>query len=108
MMDIKYKEFNNCCSNYVMGWKIYKEGRTDRPSGTKSKADRLSTDTKTSRNTKINHIMVSFTDDFNTVYIDKLPSKTRLEKIHDTLIILSYGSQSSPQLQRIFILINDT
>ena len=91
-----------------MGWKIYKEGRTDRPSGTKSKADRLSTDTKTSRNTKINHLMVSFTDDFNAVYIDKLPSKTRLEKIHDTLIILSYGSQSSPQLQRIFIFINDT
>ena len=34
--------------------------------------------------------------------------KLKLEKIHGTVIILFYGSQSSPQLQRICFFIKDT
>ena len=43
---------------------------------------------KIANNTKINHIMVSFTDQYNAISIDRLPQKLKLEKIHDTLIFL--------------------
>ena len=45
-------------------------------------------DIKIANNTKINHIMVSFTDQYNAISIDRLPQKLKLEKIHDTLIFL--------------------
>ena len=32
--------------------------------------------------------MVSFTDQYNAISIDRLPQKLKLEKIHDTLIFL--------------------
>ena len=31
-------------------------------------------------NTKINHIMVSFTDHYNAIYVDRFPSKTKIGK----------------------------
>ena len=31
-------------------------------------------------NTKINHIMVSFTDHYNAIFIDRFPSKTKIGK----------------------------
>ena len=49
--------------------------------------------------------MVSFTDHYNAISIDRLPSieKLQLEKIHDTLIILLYVSPRSPELQRLLL-----
>ena len=35
------------------------------------------TDIKYANNTKINHMMVSFTDHYNDISIDRLPSKTK-------------------------------
>ena len=58
------------------------------------------TDLKIANNTKINHIMVSFTDHNNAISLGSL-QKLKLEKIHGTLIILFYINPSSPQLQRI-------
>ena len=47
--------------------------------------------------------MVSFTDHYNAISIERLPSieKLKLEKIRDTLIILFYVSPRSPQLKRL-------
>ena len=65
-----------------MGWRIYGEGRTldsseftcyDRSSGTRSRIDWVYTDIKIASNTKINHIMVSFTDQNNAIFIDRFP-----------------------------------
>ena len=68
-----------------MGSKIYGKGRTqipeftryDRPSGTRCRIDRVYDDIKIANNTKINHIIVSFTDLYNVIFIDRLPSKAR-------------------------------
>ena len=54
--------------------------RYHRSSGTRSRIDRVYTDIKTASNTKINHIMVSFTDHYNAVLIDRFPSKTKSGK----------------------------
>ena len=45
----------------------------DRSSGTRCKIDRVYTDTKIANNTNINHMMVSFTDHYNAIYLDRLP-----------------------------------
>ena len=52
--------------------------RYDRSSGTRSRLKRVYTDIKIASNTKINHIMVSFTDHYNAISIDRLPSKTKI------------------------------
>ena len=44
-------------------------------SGTKSRIDRVYTDIKITNNTKINQIMVSFTDHYNAISLDRPPSK---------------------------------
>ena len=49
--------------------------------------------------------MVSFTDHYNAISIDRLASKTKIGKVHGTLIILFYVSPSSPQLQRLLVLL---
>ena len=54
--------------------------RCDRSSGTRSRIDRVYTDIKIASNTKINHIMVSFTDHYNAIFIDRFPSKTKIGK----------------------------
>ena len=38
------------------------------------------TDIKIANNTKINHIIVSVTDHYNAISIDRLPSKAKIEK----------------------------
>ena len=78
----------------------------NRSSGTRSRIDRVYTDVKIASNTKINHIIVSFTDHYNAIFIDRLPSQIKIEKekIHGTLIILFYVRLSSPRLQRLFLL----
>ena len=57
---------------------------------------------------KINHIMVSFTDHYNAILSTGSTQKLKLEKIHDTLLILFYVSQSSPQLQRLLFFLLKT
>ena len=44
-------------------------------SGARSTIDRVYTDIKMARNTKINHIMISFTDHYNAIFIDRFPSE---------------------------------
>ena len=46
----------------------------DKSSGTRSRIDRIYTDIKIASNTKIDHIMVSFTDHYNPVFIDRFSS----------------------------------
>ena len=52
----------------------------DRSSGTRSRIDRVYTDTKIANNTKINHKMISFSDHYNALLIDRLSSKTKIGK----------------------------
>ena len=59
----------------------------DISSCTNSGIDRVYTDIKIAPNSKINHIMVSFTDHYNANSSD-FPQKLKLEKINGTLIIL--------------------
>ena len=40
----------------------------------------LYTDIKIANNKNINYVMVSFTDLYNTISIDRLPSKTKIRK----------------------------
>ena len=54
--------------------------RYDRSSGTRSRIDRVYTDIKIASNTKINHIMLSFTGHYNAIFIDRFPSKTEIGK----------------------------
>ena len=75
-----------------MDWRIYRENsdsseitRYDRSSSTRSKIDRVYTDTKITSNTKIIHIMVSFTDHYNAILLTDFPQKLKLEEIHGTL-----------------------
>ena len=49
----------------------------DKSSGTRPMIDRVYTDTKIANNTKINYTMVSFTDHYNAIYVDRLSSKTK-------------------------------
>ena len=52
----------------------------NRSSGTRSRIDRVYTDIKTANSTKINHMMVSFTDHYNATSLGRLPSKTKIGK----------------------------
>ena len=89
--DGKNKTLYKCHFNYALSKLIVDNGlenlrrrenpdsseftRYNRSSGTKSTRDRVYTDIKMASNTKINHIMVSFTDHY-AIFIDKFPSKT--------------------------------
>ena len=48
----------------------------DRSSGTRSRIDRVYTNVNIASNTKIIHIMVSFTDHYSAISLDILRSKT--------------------------------
>ena len=50
----------------------------NRPFGTGSTIDRVYTNIKMATNSRINHIMVSFTDHYNAIFIDRFPSKTKI------------------------------
>ena len=54
--------------------------RYDRFLGTKSRINRVYPDIKIASNTKINRIMVSFTDCYHAISIDRLPLKTKVGK----------------------------
>ena len=42
--------------------------------------DRFYTDIKIANNTQINHTIVSFTDHYNAISLERLPSKTEIGK----------------------------
>ena len=52
----------------------------DRSSGTRSGINRVYADIKFANNTKINHIMASFSDHYNAISHDRFPSKTKIGK----------------------------
>ena len=52
----------------------------DRSSGTRSRIDRVYTDIKIANNTNINHKMISFSDHYNALIIERLASKTKIGK----------------------------
>ena len=66
------------------------------------------TDIEIANNAKINHIMVSFTDHYDGISIDRLPWKIKIGKDSCTLIIVFYLSPISPQLQIIFFILLKT
>ena len=41
---------------------------------------RVYTDKKNPNNTKINHVIVSFTDHYDAISLDRIPSKTKIGK----------------------------
>ena len=47
----------------------------NKSSGTRSTMGRAYTNIKMASNIKFNHIMVSFTDRFNVIFIERFPSK---------------------------------
>ena len=54
--------------------------RYDRSPSTRSRIDRVYTGIKIRSNTKINHVIASFTDHYNAIFIDRFPSKTKIGK----------------------------
>ena len=92
----KTQRLYRCGSNYALSKLIVDNGpeglwrrenphssefiHCNRSSGTRSRIDRVYTDTKIDDNTKTNHIMVSFTDHYNAITLDRLPSKTTIGK----------------------------
>ena len=79
------------CQNslWIMGLRIYGERRTQIPMSLPATIGPLArihdrqvyTDIKIANNTNINHIMVSFTDDYNAISFDRLPSNTKIGKV---------------------------
>ena len=70
LMDLWRRE-NPDCSEFA---------HRDRSSGRRSRKDKVYTDIKIATNTKINQTMVSFTDHYNDIYLDRLPSKSKIGK----------------------------
>ena len=107
----KKERIYRCRSNYALSKLVVDNGledlwrkenpdsseftRHNRSSGTRSRIDMVYTDIKIGSNTKINHKMISFTDHYNAIFIDRFPSKSKIGK-GGTLIILFYVSLSSP------------
>ena len=80
-----------CCSSYALSKPImddrledlWRRENPDSPEFTcyqGSRIDRIYADIKIANNNKINHIIVSFTNYYNANSIDRLPSKTKIEK----------------------------
>ena len=97
MVEIQHKDFIDLvpiipCQklSWIMDSRIYRERRTNislgSPTtiellfGTRSRIERVYTDIKIASDTKINHIIVSFTDQNNAISRDRLPSKTKFGK----------------------------
>ena len=88
MVEIKHRLYR-CCFNYALSKLIVDNGlkdlwksknRYNRYSGTRSKIDRVYNYVKIASNTKMNHIMISFTDHYNAIFIDRFPSQTKIGK----------------------------
>ena len=100
IVKIKHEDFIDAvpltpCQNptWIMGFRIYGEGRTQILLSSPTTVGSLvriqdrkglywykNCKIKNCNNTKINHIMVSFTDHYNDIFIDRFPSKTYIGK----------------------------
>ena len=94
--DGRNKTLYKCHFNYALSKLIVDNGLEDlwrrenpdsseftcynRSSVTGSRIDKVSTDIKMTNYTKINHIMVSFTDHYSAIFINRFPSKTKFGK----------------------------
>ena len=92
----KTQKLLRCCSNYALSkltvrtwlkdlWRRENPDSSeftlyDRSFRTRSRLGKVYTDMKIVNNIKINHIMISFTDLYNVVSIDRLPSRTEIGK----------------------------
>ena len=93
ILEIKHRLYR-CYSNYALS-KLIVENRLedlwrrenqdsselshyDRSSGPRFRIDRVYADIKIASNTKINHLIVSLTDHYNAIFIDRLPSQTKI------------------------------
>ena len=63
--------------------------------------DRLYTGVKITYNTKMIHIMVSFWDYKNSIYIDRVPYKHENWQLHGILQISVQISMFSPHMQKV-------
>ena len=59
---------------------------------------RVHTDIKITNNTKMNGIMLSFSDHCNSIFIDKVPYKQKSWQFHCILIIIFQISLFSPYM----------
>ena len=83
--------------------------RCDRSSDTKSRMNRVYIDTTIANNTKINHIIVFFSDNYNPFSKKRNSSqKLKLGKTKSTLIIHFQVIRSSSQLQKIYFFIKNS
>ena len=92
MVEIKHKlyrcRFIYAMSKLIMDSELWRRQNPDsseftcydRSSGTRSRIFRVDTDIKIASNTKINQIMVSFTDHYNATFIDRFLSKIKIGK----------------------------
>ena len=62
--------------------------------------DRLYTDVKTTYNTKIIHIMVSFSDHQNSIFLDRVLYKHKNWQLHGILQISIQISMFSPHMEK--------
>ena len=95
LVEIKHRLYR-CCFNYALSKLIVDNGpedlwrrensdtseftHYDRSSGARYRIVRIYAHIKIASNTKINHIMVSFTNHYNAIFIDRFPSETKTKK----------------------------
>ena len=75
MVEIKHKDFTDGVPIMSSEFTHY-----DRSSGTRSMIDMVYAEINIVNNTKFNHIMVSFTDHYNTISLDRLLSENKIGK----------------------------
>ena len=63
--------------------------------------DRLYTDVKITYNTKMIHIMLSFSDYQNSIFTDRVPYKHKNWQFHGILPIFVEITMFSPHLQKV-------
>ena len=80
--------------------------RYDRTSGTRSRIARVYTDIKIANNTKINHKMISFSDHYNALLIERLSSKTKTgQDLYGFSTILYYKTKISFLQSQIYFIL---
>ena len=63
--------------------------------------DRVHTNIKITNNSKMNRIMASFSDHFNSIFIDRVPYKHKNWQFHAILIILFQINLFSPHMHKV-------
>ena len=63
--------------------------------------DGVNTDIKITSNTKMNHIMASSSDDYNSIFIGRIPYKHKNWQFHGVLITSFQRSLFSPHMRKV-------